>query len=111
MVEVCGTVAGSYFRNQPQLVHRFFFVCNDIKTFGISQVMQVHVEDGGGQQFGSHETLVECFLVQYLFNQAVGNDFAGLVMLGIHFQHFGFGSPMLVDLRGEFHEVAYDIGA
>ena len=81
------------------------------QDLGISQVMQVHVEDGGGQQFGSHETLVECFLVQYLFNQAVGNDFAGLVMLGIHFQHFGFGSPMLVDLRGEFHEVAYDIGA
>ena len=98
-------------RNQPQLVHRFFFVCNDIKIFGISQVMQVHVEDGGGQQLGSHETLVERFLVQYLFNQAVGNDLAGLVMLGIHFQHFGFGSPMLVDLRGEFHEVAYDIGA
>lgn len=62
--------------------------------------MQVHVEDGGYQQLGSHETLVERFLVQYLFNQAVGNDLAGLVMLGIHFQHFGFGGTMLVDLRG-----------
>ena len=56
------------------------------------------IEDGGCQQFGSNEALVERFLVQYLFNQAVGDDFTGFVMLGIHFQHFGFGGPVFVDL-------------
>ena len=76
-----------------RLFHGFFGVISGYGRAGFARA-SMGVEDGGGQQLGSHETLVERFLVQYLFNQAVGNDLAGLVMLGIHFQYFGFGSPM-----------------
>ena len=60
--------------------------------------MQVHVENGGCQQLGGHETLVESLLFQYLFDEAVGDDFAGLVMSGVHLQYLGFSGPMFVDL-------------
>ena len=73
--------------------------------------MQVHVKDSGSQQFGSHESLVECFLLKYFFDDFIGDYFTGSIMLGIHFQHFRFGCPVFVDLRGKFYKITYNIGA
>lgn len=49
--------------------------------------------------------------VLQLSNKLIGNGFAGLVMLGINFQHFGFTCPVLANLRWKFNEIAWNASA
>ena len=49
MIEVCDTVTGSYFGDQSELVHRFFFESEHIQIIYICYHMKVHVENGGSQ--------------------------------------------------------------
>ena len=67
--------------------------------------MPLHIQDGGRAKFGGHEALVEVAGRNDFGEQFIGNHLARLVVTRISGKHFGFESPVLVDLRGELHEV------
>ena len=73
--------------------------------------MELHVEDGGRDEFSGHEALVEQGTVLDFGNEAVGHDFAGLVMLGVHTDDLRLGDPVLHDLRGHFHVIVRHVAA
>ena len=68
--------------------------------------MELHVQDGGGDEFGGHKALVEQCAVLNLVDEAVGHHVAGLVVLGEHADDFRLGHPVLHDLRRQLHVVA-----
>ena len=49
MVEVGSTITRGYFGDKIQLIHGFFLVCQYIQIFGVSQVVQIHIQNGSSQ--------------------------------------------------------------
>jgi len=72
--------------------------------------MVIHVQQGGGDKFRGGETLVEFAGLIQLVDQFLWDHLAGLVVAGVHFQHFRLVDPVLHDLGGEFHEIAGNVG-
>ena len=66
----------------------------------------LHVELGGGQQFGQHVSLVEGLGLFDLRDQFGGHGRAGLVVLGVVRKHRRIAGPVLVELRWEFDKIA-----
>ena len=64
------------------------------------------IEDRCRQIFGRLETLVEFFRRKHLIQQRLRDGFAGLVMLGVIFQHLRPNRPHLVNLRWILDEIA-----
>lgn len=72
--------------------------------------MDVHVRQGGGQQLGHLESLVELRAATDLPHERFRNLVVGAVVQRILFQHLGFGGPVLHHLRRQLHEIALDVG-
>ena len=68
--------------------------------------MPCHVEQGRAQVFGRGETLVERSRALQLLDQILRHRRSGLIVLRIVRENRRLQSPVLVELRGEFDEVA-----
>ena len=112
--EVGGAVAGQDLWYQADGIHLLFFESIHIKGFDFvdgGDFVELHVEDGGGDEFGGHEALVEQGTVLNLGDETVGHWLAGFVMLGIHADDLWLGYPVFHDLRRHFHIVVGHIAA
>ena len=45
MIEVGGTITRGYLGDKIQLIHGFFLVCQYIQILGVSQVVQIHIQN------------------------------------------------------------------
>ena len=75
------------------------------------QGVEIHVDQGGGQEFHRGKALVVIARRQQLVQQRLRHRLAGLVMAGETLQHRGLFQPMFVELRRQFDEIARHIGA
>ena len=98
MAEVGGAVTWQNLRHQSNGIHLLFFESIDVKVLDFGEFVLLHVKDGGSNKFGGHEALVEQSAILNLGDEAVGHDFSGLVMLGIHADDFRLGHPVFHDL-------------
>ena len=75
--------------------------------------IRVHVEidQRAGAIFHRGETLIEITCCREAFTQFRRHRRAGLCMHREAFEDFGHFEPVLVELRGQFDEIARDIGA
>ena len=108
MGEIGAAVAGQNFRHQADGIHLLLFKGIHIKFFDFvdgSDFVELHVEDGGGDEFGGHEALVEQSTVLNLGDETIGHRLAGFVMLGIHADDLWLGDPVFHDLRRHFYIV------
>ena len=111
VTEVGAAVAGQDFGHQADGVHLLFLEGVDVEVFYFGQLVELHVEDGGGDEFGGHEALVEQSAVLDLRDEAVGHRLAGLVVLGVHADDFRLGHPVFHDLRRHLHVVVRHVAA
>ena len=70
----------------------------DIKAFCCGQLMEIHVENGGREEFGRHKALVELTGSVDLRDKGIRNHFACLVMESVSLEHFRFVSVVLHEL-------------
>ena len=98
MGKVGATITGQDFWHQADGIHLLLFEGVHIEVLRLCQFVELHVKDGSSNEFGSHEALVEQGTVLNLVNEAVGHDFASLVVFGVHADDLGFGDPVLHDL-------------
>ena len=98
MLEVRTSVSGDDFGNQTDLGHLLVLILRKLYLCGFSNNVIIHVQERGSEQFGVDEALSVGAAVFEFLDQLFGNDFAGLVMFGVHAQHFGFAGPVLHDL-------------
>ncbi len=73
--------------------------------------MGVHIEidERAGAVFHRGETLVEIARLREALTQSRRHGFAGLRMHSEAFEDFGHFEPVLVELRGQFDEIARDV--
>ena len=108
MGEIGAAVAGQNFRHQADGIHLLLFKGIHIKVFDFvdgSDFVEFHIQNGGGNEFGGHEALVEQGTVLNLGDETVGHRLAGFVMLGIHADDLWLGHPVFHDLRRHFYIV------
>ncbi len=110
MGEIGRPVAGDDLADQPDVFHSLLLKGVDIDVVGIGQGVVIHVEQGGGDEFGSDKPLVELAGLVELVDQLLGNHLTGLVMPGVHLKHFRLVDPVLHDLGGKLHKITGHIG-
>ena len=107
MQEIGIAVAGLYLRDQsPATVHGIGFELVHIERFVLRNSVNIHIGKSGSYQFGDNEALVELAAFADALDQAFGNHLSRRIIDRIVAQHFGFGRPILHDLRRELHEIA-----
>src|SRR4051794_17600368 len=67
--------------------------------------MPGEIEQSSGDILGSLEALVEALRLLDSLNQILRHDSTSLIMLRVVGEHRGLQGPVLIELRGELHEV------
>ena len=107
MGEVGNTVSGQYLRGHAALAHLLRLELHHVQFLGhLGEVVQIQVHVGSGKILHGGKALSVLAAGIYLLHQFLGDYLASAVMAGILAEHLGFEGPVLVYLRGQFHEVA-----
>ena len=107
MGEVGRAVAGRNLGEQTAVTEDFSLEFVDIQVGGnLIHDEVVHIEQGGCQILGSCEALAVLAGLVELVHQFLRNHLTCLIVLCIYFKHLRLKCPVLVDLRGELHEIA-----
>ena len=103
MIEIRGAISWDDLGRQAHLLANLILESGNIGATHLlkllqSQLMPLHVQDGRGAKFRGHETLVELACVIDFRDKGVGDDLAGLVVLGIFSENLRLESPVLIEL-------------
>ncbi len=101
-------------RNSGQIQPLFFQRCRFKILHArnrFTDAVPVHVQQCGAQQLRHVITLIELGCIKHAFPQRVRHRFTGFVVTGIVGKHLRMAGPVLVDLRREFNEITWGIGA
>ena len=94
-------------RRHADALERVGLERHDIESvLAAARQVQRHVDDGRGGVFDGGEALVEGPRRQEALQQLLRHRLAGAVMPGMGAQDLRLFEPVLIELRGQFHEIA-----
>ena len=109
--EVGSPVSGSDLGNEsPLFVKHLLLERVEVDRFVFGNRVQIHIQQCGGGQFGCRESLITQCAGVYFPDQVVRDRISCLVIAGIEAQHFGFGCPVLHNLRGKLYKIPLGMG-
>ncbi len=76
-----------------------------------SPCVEGHVHQRGGGELDRRKACIERPRRQHLLQQSLRHRLSGLEVDGIFLEDLRYRQPVLVELRGKFHEIARDAGA
>ena len=98
MLEMRRAVTHADFGRHAEAGEGFGFEGLDVQGFRRGVQMQLHVQDGAGEEFDGGKTLVEGAGGEQAVDQVVGDGLAGFVVAGVSAQSLRRLQPVFVDL-------------
>ena len=105
------TVTHDNLVNHTHFLKALFLKGIHIESFRTCQLMEIHVKDGSGKEFGGYKTLVKRSGIIDFLDEFIGNNFARLIMERIGLEHFRFIGIVLHKLAWQFHKITRGVGA
>ena len=95
VLEVGAAVAADNLGDEADFLHVLFLEGHWVYVLLLLDGIVVHVEQGGGEELGGHETLAIGLGGGNLLDEFVWDGLAGLVVVGIHLHHLRVAAPVL----------------